>query len=381
MNKYMSFIFNKEGKKKVVFNDEVSKKDLKKIFKENKQFLIKTFVIKKHNLKDSELLNFFIKLRIFVESGYQFYDAINFFSSYKRFKNYTKRMKNSLKNGEKISFIFKDSGLNLKKIDFIILKTGEESGNLVKSFLIIEDRLKNRIKLKRKLKKILIYPEILLIFVLLIIIFLGKFILPNFVDMLNEMEITISKTTKWIIWFANNFLYIAALIITMIFILKKLKKINYIFFNCIYKVKIIRNYITNLYKENFLEALLILLKSDIDLVYAIRILEKEELNKNFKIKLNNILFNFEAGKNIEYSFKESKIFNNGELDFIRLGEKSGELVKTLEIIYSNNKKDMENKIEIIIKLLEPFTIIIMGIVILFIFKGIYFPLLKIIDNI
>ena len=150
-------------------------------------------------------------------------------------------MKNSLKNGEKISFIFKDSGLNLKKIDFIILKTGEESGNLVKSFLIIEDRLKNRIKLKRKLKKILIYPEILLIFVLLIIIFLGKFILPNFVDMLNEMEITISKTTKWIIWFANNFLYIAALIITMIFILKKLKKINYIFFNFIFKFKIIKN--------------------------------------------------------------------------------------------------------------------------------------------
>ena len=90
---------------------------------------------------------------------------------------------------------------------------------------------------------------------------------------------------------------------------------------------------------------------------------------------------FESGKSIEESFDNTNLFNKSELGFIKLGEQSGDLIKVLEIIHKNNKKNIENKIEIIIKLLEPFTIIIIGLVILFIFKGIYFPLLKIIDNI
>lgn len=380
MKKYMSFVINKEGKKKIIFNYETSNKQLEKALKRNKLFIIKTFIIKKEDLKDTELLNFFIKLRIFIESGYQFYDAINYFSDYKKMKNYIRKIKYYLRNGEKIDFIFKNSGLNLKEIDFIILKIGEESGDLLKSFSIIENRLKTRIKLRREVKKILVYPEILLFFIFLILIFLGKFLLPNFVILLKEMNIEVSKTTRGIIWFSNNFIYLGIIFSIVIFIIKNIK-IKEKILNYIFKSKKIKNYLMGLYKLNLLESLIILLKSDINLVYAIKILEKEELNKNRKKGLKNILVNFEEGKNIEVSFRKSEFFNKKDLEFIRLGEKSGELVKSLEIIYNNNKKDRENKIEIIIKLLEPFTIIIIGIVIFFIFKGIYFPLLKIIDSI
>ena len=380
MKKYMSFVINKEGKKKIIFNYETSNKQLEKSLKRNKLFIIKTVIIKKEDLKDTELLNFFIKLRIFIESGYQFYDAINYFSDYKKMKNYIKKIKYYLRNGEKIDFIFKNSGLNLKEIDFIILKIGEESGDLLKSFSIIENRLKTRIKLRREVKKILVYPEILLFFIFLILIFLGKFLLPNFVIILKEMNIEVSKTTRGIIWFSNNFIYLGIIFSIVIFIIKNIK-IKEKILNYIFKSKKIKNYLMGLYKLNLLESLIILLKSDINLVYAIKILEKEELNKNRKKGLKNILVNFEEGKNIEVSFRRSEFFNKKDLEFIRLGEKSGELVKSLEIIYNNNKKDRENKIEIIIKLLEPFTIIIIGIVIFFIFKGIYFPLLKIIDSI
>lgn len=380
MNKYISLILNKHGKKRIVFNEEVSKCDLKKELKSNHQFLIKAIVLKKIIVRESEILNFFVKLRIFVESGYQFYDAINSFSNDKKIGCYIDRMKTSLKNGEKIEFIFRNSGLNFKKIDLIILKSGEESGNLIKSFLIIEDRLKNRINLKSKIKKIMIYPEILITFILVIFIFFGKLILPNFVEMLKEMKVEVSRTTISIIWFSNNFYFVFLLLLVSRMILTKIK-ISDFFIKLGFKFKFISDFIVKLYKENFLEALLILLKSNIALVHSIKILEKEELNKIFKDKLKDLLFNFESGKSIEESFKNSNLFNKTELDFVELGEQSGELIKVLEIIHKNNKKNIENKIEIIIKLLEPFTIIIIGIVILFIFKGIYFPLLKLIDNI
>lgn len=380
MNRYMSLILNKQGKKKIVFSNELSKNDLKKELKNKDQFLIKSILVKKNIINEKEILFFFTKLRIFVESGYQFYDAIDSFSKDKRIKSYINRMKTSLKNGEKIEFIFKNSGLNLKKIDLIILKSGEESGNLIKSLIIIENRLKNRINLKDKLKKIMIYPKILIGFILIIFIFFGKFILPNFVDMLKEMKIEISKTTILIIWFSDNFYILGLFFLIIKKIFKNLKK-NSCFENLNFNIKFINNLITIFYKDNFLEALLILLNSNIDLVYSIKILKNEETNKNFKEKLKNLLFDFESGKSIEESFNNTKIFNKSELGFIKLGEQSGDLIKVLEIIQKNNKKQIENKTEIIMKLLEPFTIVIIGIVILFIFKGIYFPLLKIIDNI
>ncbi|MFA6708168.1 MAG: type II secretion system F family protein [Fusobacterium sp.] len=380
MNRYMSLILNKRGKKKIVFSNELSKNDLKKELKNKDQFLIKSILLKKNIINEKEILFFFTKLRIFVESGYQFYDAIDSFSKDKRIKSYINRMKTSLKNGEKIEFIFKNSGLNLKKIDLIILKSGEESGNLIESLVIIENRLKNRINLKDKLKKIMIYPKILMGFILIIFIFFGKFILPNFVNMLKEMKIEISETTILIIWFSDNFYILGLFFLIIKKIFKNLKK-NSCFENLSFNIKFINNLITIFYKDNFLEALLILLNSNIDLVYSIKILKDEETNKNFKEKLKNLLFDFESGKSIEESFNNTKIFNKSELGFIKLGEQSGDLINVLEIIQKNNKKQIENKTEIIMKLLEPFTIVIIGIVILFIFKGIYFPLLKIIDNI
>ncbi|MGO2118706.1 MAG: type II secretion system F family protein [Fusobacterium sp.] len=380
MNRYMSLILNKQGKKKIVFSNELSKNDLKKELKNKDQFLIKSILLKKNIINEKEILFFFTKLRIFVESGYQFYDAIDSFSKDKRIKSYINRMKTSLKNGEKIEFIFKNSGLNLKKIDLIILKSGEESGNLIESLVIIENRLKNRINLKDKLKKIMIYPKILMGFILIIFIFFGKFILPNFVNMLKEMKIEISETTILIIWFSDNFYILGLFFLIIKKIFKNLKK-NSCFENLSFNIKFINNLITIFYKDNFLEALLILLNSNIDLVYSIKILKDEETNKNFKEKLKNLLFDFESGKSIEESFNNTKIFNKSELGFIKLGEQSGDLINVLEIIQKNNKKQIENKTEIIMKLLEPFTIVIIGIVILFIFKGIYFPLLKIIDNI
>lgn len=380
MNRYMSLILNKRGKKKIVFSNELSKNDLKKELKNKDQFLIKSILLKKNIINEKEILFFFTKLRIFVESGYQFYDAIDSFSKDKRIKSYINRMKTSLKNGEKIEFIFKNSGLNLKKIDLIILKSGEESGNLIESLVIIENRLKNRINLKDKLKKIMIYPKILMGFILIIFIFFGKFILPNFVNMLKEMKIEISETTILIIWFSDNFYILGLFFLIIKKIFKNLKKNSY-FENLSFNIKFINNLITIFYKDNFLEALLILLNSNIDLVYSIKILKDEETNKNFKEKLKNLLFDFESGKSIEESFNNTKIFNKSELGFIKLGEQSGDLINVLEIIQKNNKKQIENKTEIIMKLLEPFTIVIIGIVILFIFKGIYFPLLKIIDNI
>ncbi|MFA6877517.1 MAG: type II secretion system F family protein [Fusobacterium sp.] len=380
MNRYMSLILNKQGKKKIVFSNELSKNDLKKELKNKDQFLIKSILLKKNIINEKEILFFFTKLRIFVESGYQFYDAIDSFSKDKRIKSYINRMKTSLKNGEKIEFIFKNSGLNLKKIDLIILKSGEESGNLIESLVIIENRLKNRINLKDKLKKIMIYPKILMGFILIIFIFFGKFILPNFVNMLKEMKIEISETTILIIWFSDNFYILGLFFLIIKKIFKNLKKNSY-FENLSFNIKFINNLITIFYKDNFLEALLILLNSNIDLVYSIKILKDEETNKNFKEKLKNLLFDFESGKSIEESFNNTKIFNKSELGFIKLGEQSGDLINVLEIIQKNNKKQIENKTEIIMKLLEPFTIVIIGIVILFIFKGIYFPLLKIIDNI
>jgi len=380
MNRYISLILNKQGKKRIVFNNELSKNDLKKELKSKDQFLIKSVLLKKNIINEKEILFFFTKLRIFVESGYQFYDAINSFSKDKRIKSYIKRMKSSLKNGEKIEFIFKNSGLNLKKIDLIILKSGEESGNLMESLVIIENRLKTRINFKNKLKKIMIYPKILMGFIFVIFIFFGKLILPNFADMLKEMKIEVSKTTMLIIWFSDNFYILGLSFLVIKKIFKNLKK-NSFFRNLGFKIKFINDLIITFYKDNFLEALLILLNSNIDLVYSIKILKNEESNKNFKEKLINLLFDFESGKSIEESFDNTNLFNKSELGFIKLGEQSGDLIKVLEIIHKNNKKNIENKIEIIIKLLEPFTIIIIGLVILFIFKGIYFPLLKIIDNI
>lgn len=384
MKNFIYYVIDRNGKKRVGFSDEYEKEDVLKKLKENKFFVIKILKINifKKEISKKYLLDFFIKLEFFVKNGYQFYKIIEFLEEDEKFYYYIQKIKLSIRNGEKLSEIFKNSGLPLKEMDLAILRASEETGNVYESFKGIAERLKEELDREKKIGKIMIYPKIVSGVILILLFFLGKFILPNFVEIIG-MENT-ALVTKSIIFFSENILwvfFIFAFFGGIIKFLLKKQEFRKILFRIFLKIDFIRKIIENNFILYFSQMINIFLESGITVSNGIEIIRNSISNEFFREKLDITKGLLKNGEDIYTSIKEMKIFNKGELELIKTGEETGELSEMFRLIFIRRKETQEYKIDKYIKFLEPLTIIIIGLFVGVIFIGVYSPILNMMSSI
>ena len=384
MKNFIYYVVDRNGKKRVGFSDEYEKEDVLKKLKENKFFVIKILKINifKKEISKKYLLDFFIKLEFFVKNGYQFYKIIEFLEEDEKFYYYIQKIKLSIRNGEKLSEIFKNSGLPLKEMDLAILRASEETGSVYESFKGIAERLKEKLDREKKIGKIMIYPKIVSSVILILLFFLGKFILPNFVEIIG-MENT-ALVTKSIIFFSENILwvfFIFAFFYGIIKFLLKKQEFRKILFRIFLKIDFIRKIIENNFILYFSQMINIFLESGITVSNGIEIIRNSISNEFFREKLDITKELLKNGEDIYTSIKEMKIFNKGELELIKTGEETGELSEMFRLIFIRRKETQECKIDRYIKFLEPLTIIIIGLFVGVIFIGVYSPILNMMSSI
>lgn len=384
MKNFIYYVVDRNGKKRVGFSDEYEKEDVLKRLKENKFFVIKILKINLFRKKISKkyLLDFFIKLEFFVKNGYQFYRIIEFLEEDEKFFYYIQKIKLSIRNGEKLSEIFKNSGLPLKEMDLAILRASEETGNVYESFKGIGERLKEELDREKKIGKIMIYPKIVSGVILVLLFFLGKFILPSFVEIIG-MENT-ALVTKSIIFFSENILWVFFIFTFFYGVIKFLlnkQKFREILFKIFLKIKFIRKIIENNFILYFSQLINIFLESGITISNGIEIIRNSISNEFFIEKLDITKELLKNGEDIYTSIKEMKIFNKGELELIKTGEETGELSEMFRLIFIRRKETQEYKIDRYIKFLEPLTIIIIGLFVGVIFIGVYSPILNMMSSI
>lgn len=384
MKNFVYYVVDRDGKKRIGFSDEYRKEDVLKNLKANKFFVIKILKINIFNKKISKkyLLDFFIRLEFFVKNGYQFYRIIEFLEEDKNFFYYTQKIKLSIRNGEKLSEIFKNSGLPLKEMDLAILRASEETGNIYESFKGIGERLKEELDREKKIRKIMIYPKIVSSVILILLFFLGKFILPNFVEIIG-MENT-ALVTKSIIFFSENILWVFFIFVFFCGVIKFLlnkQKFREMLFGIFLKINFIRKIIENNFVLYFSQMINIFLESGITVSNGIEIIRNSISNEFFREKLDITKDLLKNGKDIYTSIKEMKIFDKGELELIKTGEETGELSEMFRLIFIRRKEIQEYKIDRYIKFLEPLTIIIIGLFVGAIFIGVYSPILNMMSSI
>lgn len=384
MKNFLYYVCDKNGKKIFGFSRKYEKSEVLKELKEKKFFVIKLYEMNifKREISKKYLLDFFIKLEFFVKNGYQFYKSIEFLEENEKFFPYIQKMKISIRRGEKLSEIFRNSGLPLKEIDLIILRASEETGNVYNAFKGISERLKEDLSREKKIKKIMIYPKIVISVIIILLFFLGKFILPNFVEIIGKENTAL--ITKSIIFFSENIFwifFIFAFFCVVLKILLKNPEIKEKIFQMFLKVTFSRKIIENNFILYFSQMINIFLESGITISNGIEIIRRNISNEFFKNKLNLSKEFLTRGEDIYTSMGEMKIFEKGELELIKTGEETGELSEMFRLIFLRRKEIEEDRIEKFIKLLEPLTIIIIGLFVGMIFMGVYSPILNMMDSI
>lgn len=334
--------------------------------------------------KTEDIINLFAESKMFIKNGYSFFKVVEILEENPNLKSYTDKMKNSMKEGQSIYEIFKNSGLLLKDTDFMIIKSGEESGNICRAFENIEKRMRENEKRKREIKRIMVYPAVVTGAVIFLVLFLGIFILPDFVKIVESYDKELPFITKGIVWYTENFIYIIFGVIFFLisfFIFIKKEKNRETLFNLLLKIKFIKNIIHAVFTISFTEILSMLLSSGITITESINLIKAEMKYDYFTEKLNEAEKELKRGNTVYTVFKNIGIFSKLETELIKAGEEAGELVEVLELICERKNEILKQQTDMGIKFLEPVLIMVLGIIIGIVFLGIYMPVFQMMEGI
>ena len=284
--------------------------------------------------KKEKILFFTNELAIMLKSGLTFTTAIEIILREEKEKNFKEVLKKIHKNliaGKSIFESFKNFDKIFGNTYLYMLKIGEVSGSITERLEDISKSLEFDLANQKKLGGILVYPIVVISLTLIIVTFLLTFILPNFITIFEENQVELPLITRILLFISRNFHYILLFIIALILI---------IFFINMY----INN--NNYYiKENLIEVKKSLL----------------------------------AGNNIATALKKLNLYNERFSILITAGEESGYLSENLLQISKILKQDFEYKLKKLISLLEPLTVVFLGVIVAFVVVAIYLPILSIGD--
>ena len=153
----------------------------------------------------------------------------------------------------------------------------------------------------------------------------------------------------------------------------KNNKINYE--KNILKIKIIGKIYREIKILDFSQNMYSLLCSKIELIQALEFCFKNT-EGFFKKELEKIVVKLKRGKEITKSFGNSAFFDREYISFLNIGEKTGDMETAFSNLTEIYYDRVNEKIKLFLKILEPVSIIIIGIIIGFIVFSVMMPIFK-----
>lgn len=254
-----------------------------------------------------------------------------------------------MKKGKNVEIVF--SSQNYHEYFIYIMNISSTKDILIKSFKSLIDYFSSIIETKNNIQKSTIYPLTVLTSILFILISMNIFIIPKLSTML-DTKINMT-TTNYLLYSFSIFL----LAIIFFYILSR-KNDNYILFLPIFG-NLYRNY--TLYK--FTRDINVLLKNDFTIDKALNHVISNIKSKFLIDRFIPVIIRIEKGKTLENAFDNIK--NISEISIsLSLSKFKGNYNEVFDFLEKQFRSNFVNTSDKIKKMVEPFFIIILGIIIL-----------------
>lgn len=387
MKKYKIKYQSEEKIEKIILEtSDLSKEKLPKNIIEIKEYknYLKIDFRRKKRINEKKLNLLFYELSLMLQSNINISDALDILIKNKKDKQiveFLNIIKYSLSNGKAI-----DKNLENFKINQIILsflKISQDTGNIVLNIKALSKLLIENQEIKKSFYKAIFYPIILVISFFLSLFAIFSFVIPKFKIIFSQTQNELPLATKILLqteyFFENYFLYLFLVFLLFLLLISFFYKKNS---NFEYKIdkffveKIILIKDIYLYMQLYKLFLVIdiMLKSNYEFHKAFissKILLKNKYLLDKIYIIDNLLQN---GESINDSFLRTQIFDDIVLNLINTGEVSNSLSITIDEIKKIYKNRFDDKMNLLISLIQPiFLIIIMGLI-LWIVLAIFMPI-------
>jgi len=277
--------------------------------------------------------------------------------------------------------IFSDLYVNM-------VRAGEQSGALVDVLRRMAAHFEQFAELQGRFTSALIYPALVVTVGIIIVTAFLFFILPQFVQMFQELEINLPWPTRMLISFthfvAHYWWLILLVIVTLSVLVRRYatspqgrRKIDELKLKLPVVGRIMRLY---LYAQ-FARTLAILLQNGVPMLTALRITEEVVPNSLLKEAVAATRDAVTDGKSLAQPLARSGLFPEVMVDLVKIGEEIGNVPETLNNIAETMEGELQISLRVLINMIEPILIIAMAVVVVFLLLSVLMPIFTIVTQI
>lgn len=275
---------------------------------------------------------------------------------------------------EKHKYIFPELYIN-------IVKLGEVSGTLDRSFEYLAGYYEKQYNLEKTLKGAMIYPALVLTFFFGIALAMTIFVIPSLAILLEDLGQELPFVTRFLISY-NNFLlgywWLVILLITVIIsgliFYVKTKQGRLLKDRLKLKLPIIGPMLQKVYITRFSEGLSTMIKGGLPIVKGMQIVAESVGNEVYKDLFIDVSKKVQEGSTITAVFLSSEEIPPIVAQMVSVGEKIGKLDVSLDFLASFYTREVENVLNNLQDLLVPFVMVFLAVMIGFFALSILLPI-------
>lgn len=338
-----------------------------------------------------EIITFTQNLEIMIRAGIPITEALLYMESYMdniKFKRLLSQIRLDILAGYSFSRSLSKHPQYFSDVYVSIVQAGEASGELESVMKRISDLLVAQAKLRKKIIAALIYPAMVIFIVHIVLAVMFVFVLPTFADMYDKMGVTLPMITKIMLGisgFIRNFWYITIAILGVLaFAVTKFVKSDFgkvLIDKTMLKIPVVSPLTVAVACSHFLATLNISFSAGLPITDCMIMACQTVTHTTIREAFDIVNYKIQAGTRIASALADSNVLPGMVIIMISAGEEAGNLEEMLTHAIDYLEGEVNQRIEILMSMMEPVLLIVLGGIVLCMALAIYLPLFGMYEHI
>ena len=301
----------------------------------------------------------------------------------KTFKNMLKEIKGNVESGQTFAEALKKYPKQFDDLFVNMIAAGEAGGILDSILRRLSAYMEKAAKLKAKIKGGMTYPIVTIIIAIIVIAIIMVFVIPVFEEMFEGMGGALPAPTQLVVNMSRfvkaNILYIIGSAAVLGFAIRrfyKTEKGQVLMDDISLRIPLFGPLIRKAAVSKFTRTMGTMLASGVAILDALEIVAKTAGNKTVEKAVYDTRTAIAEGRTMSDPLSESGVFPSMVCQMIAVGESTGALDSMLSKIADFYDEEVDQAVENMTALIEPFMLVFLGVVIGGLVVSMYLPIFQ-----
>lgn len=262
-----------------------------------------------------------------------------------------------------------------------IINVGETTGGLEHSFQQISHYLEREKETQSRIKSALRYPTMVMIAISIALVIVNIYVIPAFKGVFDKMGAQLPWQTQLLMTVSDFTVQywphlLAGMAVLALMIAKYLESPEGLmqWHKAILKIPAVGSIIERATMERFSRSFAMILNAGVPLIQGISIVAKAVGNEYIGSKLHKMQIGIEKGDSISRMARSIGLFPPLVIQMIMVGEESGNIAVMLQEVADFYEGEIDVELKNLASAIEPFLIVIIGMIVLVLALGIFLPM-------